>query len=129
MADPSTSTAESDHAMATFSRDQATGALTYQGCISGDTATTGCTPIGSATVGADNSGMERRPRARRSAPTATPSTRPRSATTRSSHFSRDTGTGALTYQGCITGDTAVPPRSCVSTSPVQTRARNNSGLD
>jgi hypothetical protein len=48
-----------DAAVASFLRNPGNGAIAYQGCISGDTDVTACTPSPDATAGGTNSGLDR----------------------------------------------------------------------
>ncbi len=105
--------ATGNSAVARFNRDTDTGALTYKGCISGDTQTGGagsgaCTTIPKATSGGDNSGLENdydlaiSPDGKS---LYTASAIDDSVAT----FDRNTSTGALSYSGCITGETESGP--------------------
>ena len=94
--------------IANFSRDPATGALTYAGCISSDDDVTGCSLLADAQNNGNGTGLlDTRALAisedGRSAYTASESS---DAVTR---FDRDPATGALTYAGCLTSDTAATP--------------------
>ena len=97
-------TASADSAIASFVRDTATGALTYQGCISGMTTAAPCTQLASATANGDNSGIGGTqgiavsPDGNSVYVTAT-------FDAAVARFDRDPATGALTYQGCISGET------------------------
>ena len=53
-----TSRPATSDAVNTFTRDPATGALTFSGCLTGDTDTVGCTPIAGATAGGVNNGVD-----------------------------------------------------------------------
>jgi hypothetical protein len=124
-----------DDAVARFDRDPATGVLTYQGCITGETesgpaGTNACTQIASATASGADSGLD------------TPFAVALSADGTSLYvaslgddavvrFTRDPVTGALTYEGCITGETASGPTgtsACVQI-PSASTAGTDSGLD
>jgi DNA-binding beta-propeller fold protein YncE len=113
---------DDDAAVARFRRNPTTGALHYRGCISGATTTgpqdaeVACARIPSASPGAMNSGLS---------PTSLAvSADGKSLYTTSidcgpmdecygddslASFDRNSATGALSYQGCVTGDTHTGP--------------------
>jgi sugar lactone lactonase YvrE len=97
-------TAAGDSAVAVFRSETPTGPLTYQGCITGETATTACTQIASATANGDNSGLGSTQGIAVS-PDGTSVYVTASFDAAVARFDRDPGTGALTYQGCISGET------------------------
>lgn len=113
--------------VAVFNRNAVTGALTFAGCVSGDTAQTACTPIPSATAGAGGSGMSGL-----SDLAIAPDGKNVYAVAASDDaittFSRSTTTGALTFLECDTGDTAVISASCAGV-PAASANGANSGLD
>jgi DNA-binding beta-propeller fold protein YncE len=123
-----------DDAIARFSRDPASGAITYQNCISGNTATTVCTQIPSAKAGGASSGFDEpygiaiRPDGRSVYVAA-------QEDDSIAIFSRNTSTGALTYEDCITGETATAPTanggndSCGAVVPGVSAGGANSGID
>lgn len=82
----------------------AVGDLSYQDCISGETASAGCTQIPAATADGQSSGL-----AVLSAIEASGDGRSVYAVSRGdaavSHFQRNRDTGALTYIGCTSGET------------------------
>jgi 6-phosphogluconolactonase (cycloisomerase 2 family) len=113
-----------DSAIAGFNRDPASGALTYASCITGATQTTGCAPIPGATADGSNSGFYRLGAIDVSADG-------RSVYAAASNdaaiarFDRDPATGALTYAGCVSGETA---SSGCAQIPGATPSGTNSGL-
>jgi hypothetical protein len=126
-----------DDAVARFDRDPATGALTYQGCISGETesgpgptGSNACTLIGSASAAGANSGLDLLFSIAVSADGL-------SVYTVSffddavARFDRDPATGALTYQGCISGETESGPAGSGACTLIgsATASGLNSGLD
>jgi len=127
--------APDDDAIARFDRDPSTGALTYQGCITGETESgpTGsgaCTQIATATsLGAD-SGLDFL-----FAVAVSPDGKSVYALSQLddaiARFDRDLTTGALTYQGCITGETESGPTGSAACAQIATATSlgNNSGLD
>jgi hypothetical protein len=125
--------AEDDDAIAAFARDPATGALTYQGCISGDTAagpaplgSGACTLLASATVSGDESGVDR-VRALAMSPDGAHLYAVAHNDDALVHFSRDESSGALTFGGCLTGDSDVSP-PCADVGGA-TAGGNASGLN
>jgi 6-phosphogluconolactonase (cycloisomerase 2 family) len=86
----------------------AVGDLSYQDCISGETASAGCTQVAAATADGQSSGL-----AVLSAIEASGDGRSVYAVSRGdaavSHFRRNRNTGALTYIGCISGETESAP--------------------
>jgi 6-phosphogluconolactonase (cycloisomerase 2 family) len=93
---------ESD-SVAWFSRDTATGALTYRDCMTGNTATTACAKVPGAGVDGSFSGIDY-PRT----VTISPDGRSVYVVVQGSdgvmRFSRDPATGVLTYGDCVTSD-------------------------
>lgn len=100
-----------EHAIVRFDRDTTTGALTYQGCLTGSsngTVAANCTSISTAQPGGGNSGMYN--------PSAVAVSSDNKSVYLTSfsdsavaRFDRNTSTGALTYQGCITGSSQAGP--------------------
>jgi hypothetical protein len=93
-----------DDALDSFSRDSATGALSYQGCITGSTPTGpsgsgACTQLPHAPTGSGIGGLV--------SVLVTPDGKSLITTAGSdaavAWFERDPDTGALTFRGCITG--------------------------
>jgi len=128
-------TASSDTSISAFSRDPATGALTPQGCFTGETQSSPpCTQISSVTSFGGNSGMSGA-----QAAAVSPDGTSVYATAQTDdavvRFDRDPSTGALTYQGCITGETesgpAAPPPGSGACAEIPTAASSgiDSGLD
>lgn len=113
--------------VSTFNRNATTGALTFAGCITGDTAVTACTQIPTATAGAGGSGMGTltdlaiAPDGKNVYAVALGDD---AITT----FSRNTSTGALTFLECDTGNTAVVSATCTGV-PTASASGTNSGLD
>ncbi len=93
--------ARDDDAVARFDRDPSSGALTYHGCITGETDSVGCAPIGTATADGWSSGLD----SLRSL-SLSPDGESLYAASRGddavSHFERDPTSGALTYRDCLT---------------------------
>lgn len=115
-----------DDAVAHFDRDPVTGVLTYRGCISGETESSICVQIGSATPSGTDSGLD-------DLRTVAVSPDGKSVYTASfsddavGRFDRDLVTGALTYQGCITGETE-SATACDAVAGAASQGAN-SGLD
>jgi 6-phosphogluconolactonase (cycloisomerase 2 family) len=93
-------------AVARFDRDPDTGELTYQDCITSDSNVAGCTPIAGATAFGVGTGLDGLISLAVSADAESlyAASYESDAVAR---FDRDPGTGALTYQGCITSDSGV----------------------
>jgi hypothetical protein len=122
--------ARGDDAVARFNRTPATGALTYQGCQSGETqtgplGTNACTLLPGASSGGNNSGLDVLQTVALS-PDGTQLYTASQSDSAVGRFSRDTGSGVLTYQGCITGETASSP-PC-SQIPSATLTGDTSGM-
>ncbi len=124
-----------DDAVARFDRDTATGALTYQGCITGETesgpaGSDACAQIGSAASGGANSGLD-------DLFSLAVSANGNSLYAVSllddavARFDRDPGAGALVYQGCITGEIESGPTGTGACAQIGAAAASgvNSGLD
>ena len=81
----------------------AVGDLTYLGCISGETESSGCAQTDGAQPGGEYSGLDYLLSVATSSDgkSVYVASRYDSAVAR---FDRDPGTGALTYRGCTTGD-------------------------
>ncbi len=127
--------ATGDDAVARFDRDPATGALTYQGCITGEsesgpTGTSACAAIASAAPAGADSGLDDVFGLALSADGTSlyVVSRLDDAVAR---FDRDPATGALTYQGCITGELGSGPAGSGACVAVASAAANgtSSGLD
>ena len=104
-----------DHAVAHFNRDPATGALTYVGCMTGEALNTGCTPIATATMTGDNSGLNW-PESVAVSPDGLSVYLTSRFDSAIAQFSRDPTTGALDYIGCDSGeDESVPPCDAIGT--------------
>jgi Ca2+-binding RTX toxin-like protein len=95
-----------DDAIAQFSRNTSTGALTYQGCITGQTQNTACAQIASKQTNGINSGLDE-PYGIVISPNGASVYVAAQGDDSVVTFSRNSGTGALTYQSCISGTTAV----------------------
>lgn len=113
--------------VAVFNRNAATGALSFAGCISGDTTQTACTPIASAAPGGLGSGMSGLSDLA-IAPDGKNVYAVAAADDAITTFTRSTTTGALTFLECDTGDTAVVSASCAGV-PAAVAGGRNSGLD
>jgi sugar lactone lactonase YvrE len=128
--------ASNDSAVARFDRDPASGALTYQGCFTGETesgsaGSGACTQIASAQSNGNNSGLGG-PQAIEVSPDGASVYVAAANDDAVARFDRDTTTGALTYQGCITGETESGPGTgtgaCTEIGSA-TASGTNSGLD
>jgi hypothetical protein len=121
-----------DDAIARFSRNPSTGALTYQDCISGRTETTACAQLASAKSGGLDSGFDE-PYGIAISPNGASVYVSAQEDDSIATFSRNTSTGALTYQGCVTGETATGPApgngSCATAIPSKAPSGTNSGID
>ena len=124
----------SDAAVARFDRDPATGALSYQGCITGSAAvgpsgSGACAEIPSATSFGANSGLFG-PVSLAVSADGSSVYAASAGDTAVARFDRDSATGALSYQGCITGSTAVGPSGSGACAeiPSATSLGANSGL-
>jgi 6-phosphogluconolactonase (cycloisomerase 2 family) len=104
-------TSETDDSVAAFQRNPNTGALAYRGCITGDAASGpsgsgACTAIPSAKEDGENSGLDHA-----YGLAVSPDGNSVYATGENdaslATFARDPRTGALTYDGCVTGQLAV----------------------
>ena len=110
-----------DDAVATFQRDAGSGELTYAGCGSGKMEAVSCERIAGATAEGENSGLDRA----HSLAVSPDMTSVYVASQRDdavSRFSRDTATGELSYDGCISGETE-------STACDQIAAASSAGID
>jgi 6-phosphogluconolactonase (cycloisomerase 2 family) len=125
-----------DDSVLRFDRNTGTGALTYQGCITGELASgngggnNACTAIPSDTAGGDNSGLEK-VRALAIDPNGETLYASGPADDSIARFTRDSGTGALTYQDCLTAENATGPavnNSCAAL-PGIVAGGTNSGFD
>ncbi|HEV7734698.1 MAG TPA: hypothetical protein VGR62_21170 [Candidatus Binatia bacterium] len=118
-----------DHAIGRFDRDVTTGALTYQGCIAGESGAA-CAALTSATVSGDDSGLD----GVRAVVVSADGTSLYAAATGDdavARFDRDPTTGALTYQGCITGESESGPTGSGACVAIASAAPSgaDSGLD
>jgi DNA-binding beta-propeller fold protein YncE len=117
--------ARDDDAVARFTRDPDTGGLTYEGCISGESASD-CTHVPSATTDGLDSGLDEL-----YALAVSPDGASVYAVSERDdavvRFTRDTDTGALGYEGCITGETESGAACTEIASATSTGA--SSGLD
>jgi 6-phosphogluconolactonase (cycloisomerase 2 family) len=119
-----------DDAVARFDRDGTNGALTYRGCITGDSqygtgGSGACTSIPSASPGGANSGLD----TLRAVVTNPDGKTVYVATAKDdgvARFDRD-GSGALTYRDCTTGDES-SAAACTKIASA-TVAGRDSGLD
>ncbi|MEK6276950.1 MAG: hypothetical protein AABM29_02930 [Actinomycetota bacterium] len=99
------SVSQGDDAIARFNRDPATGSLTYVECITGEPTSNDdfCTAINSALPDGTNSGLDGLESVVVS-PDGTSVYAASQFDDAVSHFVRDPATGAISYQGCITGE-------------------------
>ena len=102
-----------DDAVARFDRNPTTSALAYEGCITGDTrngpsGSGACAEISSASEWAYHSGLQF-PKSVVLSDDGKSLYVAGSSDDAIARFDRDPSTGALTYQGCITGLTDVGP--------------------
>jgi 6-phosphogluconolactonase (cycloisomerase 2 family) len=96
-----------DDSVARFDRNPETGALTYVGCLSGrDDLDPACALIPTSTQFGDNSGLSQMRSLELSSDDRTLYTATQGDQS-VAWFDRDRATGALSFQGCITGDTDV----------------------
>jgi Ca2+-binding RTX toxin-like protein len=127
-------TSTSDNAVARFSRNAGSGALTYQGCITGETesgpsGSDACAAIPSAAGSGDNSGL-----GLPASPVVTAGSSSLYVVAQNdaavAGFARNTGTGALTYQGCLTGETESGPTGSNACAQIPTASSfaDQSGL-
>jgi len=109
--------AEGDDAVARFDRDPSSGALTYRGCVTGDTrsgpaGSGACTTIPGATELGWGSGLDRV-----SSLALSDGGRSLYATADGDSslaiFARDTDTGAVDYQGCVSGKFRMRSGACM----------------
>ena len=100
--------APGDDAVTTFQRNAATGSLTFLECDTGNTAVSACAGVGSATAGGVNSGLDRAGRL-----AVAPGNDVVAVTSAGDDaivlFTRTAGSGALTPEGCRTGEVATGP--------------------
>jgi hypothetical protein len=98
--------------IARFDRDAATGALTYQGCITSNTNAGGCTTIPFSTAGGTNTGLSGLASVAVSADGMSVYT---SAVVGDAvaRFDRDPATGALSYVGCMTSNSNITPCTAI----------------
>lgn len=122
-----------DSAVARFNRDPMTGAITYGGCITGDTrngpnGTGACAQTRTATRGGLASGLGNIGSVSPSPDGTSVYVAGRSDV---AHFERNPTTGALTYASCLTGDTTTGPAGSDACGeiPTATDGGSHSGLD
>lgn len=122
------------NALAFFERDAATGALSYQGCITGDqragpSGSGACDQIPSATGDGRNSGLSD-PTSVVLSPDGRSLYTASNADSAIARFDRDPATGALRYAGCITGSDHVGPSGSGACAeiPGGSDSAENSGL-
>jgi DNA-binding beta-propeller fold protein YncE len=116
--------AANDQAIPRFDRDRATGALTYRGCITGREDVNACTEIPSATPLGIGSGLDQM----RSLDTSRDDRTMYTATQGDqtvAWFDRDRANGALSFGGCLTGDSDV---TACDALPDASSGGDNSGL-
>jgi 6-phosphogluconolactonase (cycloisomerase 2 family) len=100
-----------DNAVDSFSRDPATGALAYSGCITGNGTLGGeitstenpCTPVPGAQPGGEGSGLSR-PAALALDPSGRSLVVASARDSALSRFARDPASGGLTFKGCLTAN-------------------------
>jgi 6-phosphogluconolactonase (cycloisomerase 2 family) len=121
-----------DDAVARFDRNPATGALTYQNCITGESQSndTACTSIGSATADGANSGLDELFSVALS-PDGTSLYTVSESDDAVARFDRNVANGALTYRDCITGETESGPTATDACAQIGKAAPSgtDSGLD
>jgi PKD repeat protein len=124
-----------DSAVARFARDTTTGELTYRDCVTGEAAsgpsgTNACAEIGSATPAGSNSGINNLNSLAMS-PDGSSLYATAGLDDAVARFARDTGTGALSYAGCITGKTQSGPSGSGACTQIgsATTGGADSGLD
>jgi fibronectin-binding autotransporter adhesin len=105
---------QNDDAVYRFDRDTSTSLLTAQGCITGSTqATPTCTAIPSAQSGGADSGLDQQTTDKQTSIVASPDGKSLYAVSALddavARFDRNTTTGALTYEGCLTSETQSGP--------------------
>jgi 6-phosphogluconolactonase (cycloisomerase 2 family) len=124
-------TASSDDAVARFERNTTSGKLSYKGCVTGDEGLAGvCRKIPPATLGGASSGLD-------TAGSAAMSSDGFSLYVASPFddavtvFARDTTTGKLVHQACVTGEVASGPTGSGACAAIPSAATSgtNSGLD
>jgi len=122
------------NALARFDRDHDTGALSYQGCITGDrrsgpSGSGVCTEIPSATADGTGSGLDD---LRSVALSGDGESLYATAAGDDAiaQFDRDPGTGALAYRGCITGNEQLGPSGSGACAEIPSATQNggHSGL-
>lgn len=99
-------TASEGSSVAQFSRDPASGVVSYVGCISGNSSALGCTPVSGATPGAIGSPLHDL-RSLAISPDGTSVYVGASESAAIAVFSRDPASGALTFAGCLTSNSAL----------------------
>jgi hypothetical protein len=127
--------ADGDDSVARFSRNPATGVLTYQDCFTGEeqsgpgpVGTDACSEIPSSQFAGTNSGLDDPQSIALTNSSLYVAARGDDAVAR---FSRNTSTGVLTYQGCQSGETetgATGTNACILLAGNASNG-TNSGLD
>jgi 6-phosphogluconolactonase (cycloisomerase 2 family) len=120
-----------DDAVARFTRNPSSGALTYAACITGESEVAPpCTASPNATIGGGNSGFNN-PRALEVSADGTSLYLAGASDSAVLRFARNPSTGGLTYTDCISGSQALGPSgsgACALT-PGATAFGSASGLD
>ncbi len=115
-----------DDSIARFKRNTTSGALAYQGCISGESTNACAVKIPTATANGSESGLDGLNGLTVSAD-GTGLYAIADGDSSVARFSRNATSGALTYRSCVTGDTrAVPACGAI---PAASADGSNSGLD
>ena len=115
-------------ALTRFDRSPATGAITFQGCLTSNSDAAGCTPIpGAAAMGTNTPLDEVR------GVVVSPEGRSVFAVSRSgdalTRFGRDTSSGAITFQGCVGSDSNVAGCTLIPASSAGGESRGLNALD
>ncbi len=109
-----------------LTRSASTGALTFSGCLTGDTSIVGCQTIATATTDGTSSGMQVP-----GAVAITPDGRDVFVAAQSDdslvRFTRNAATGALTFERCISSNSD-PNNTCMP-MPVEAASGTNTALD
>ena len=129
-------TANDDDSVLRFDRNTGTGALTYQGCFTGETPTGddggngSCSALPSDTANGDNSGLEK-VRAIAIDPNGQTVYASGPADDSIARFTRDAITGGLTYQDCLTAEAATGTGGSMACAdlPGISAFGSNSGFD
>jgi 6-phosphogluconolactonase (cycloisomerase 2 family) len=99
-------TSEQGDGVATFARDVATGALSFEGCITSDSTVAGCIQIAGASSNGFNTGLDGA-RSLAVAPSGTAVYVTTEGGDSVATFTRDPTSGGLTYAGCISSNSSV----------------------